>query len=247
MKTTSLSTSAPGIAAIPAAIARALRGQPVDQVGHPGAAERAQRRPHRHAAGAPGQLRHRVHRVARPGSLHEVAGAHPHRRPQRGRRATIAMPQSYGTLSVLCASVAHESAASCPATRCRSRGDAAAHSPNAPSTCTQAPCSWATAMAGPNGSNAPECRLPACRQTIAGPLAAASALGQRVGSSRPSASAGDHRRRAEAEVAQRERRASRAARRRPARAPAAPPVSPSRSTSQPASRRAPAAGRRPGR
>ena len=60
---------------------------------------------------------------------------------------TIAMPQSYGTLSVLCASVLHESAPPMPATRWRRRGDAAAHSPNAPSMCTHAPASCATAIA----------------------------------------------------------------------------------------------------
>ena len=55
----------------------------------------------------------------------------------------ITMPQSYGTLSHLCASVAHESARSTPATSSRRSRVAAAHSPNAPSTCTQAPCSCA--------------------------------------------------------------------------------------------------------
>ncbi len=53
--------------------------------------------------------------------------------------ATIATPQSYGTLSVLWASVDQESASSKPSARCRNRGDAAAQRPNAPSTCTHAP------------------------------------------------------------------------------------------------------------
>ena len=48
-----------------------------------------------------------------------------------------------------------------------------AHSPKAPSTCTQAPTSWAAATASANGSKAPEWMLPACRQTIVGPLGAA--------------------------------------------------------------------------
>ena len=94
--------------------------------------------------------------------------------------ATIASPQSYGTLSVLCASVDQESAASMPAVRCRSRGDAAAHRPNAPSTCTQAPASCATAIAARKSSNAPEWMLPACSSTIAGPLPAGQRLAQRV-------------------------------------------------------------------
>ena len=51
-------------------------------------------------------------------------------------------------------------------------GEAAAQSPNAPSTCTQAPWSLAQATSGPNGSLAPLLTLPACRQTIAGPSSA---------------------------------------------------------------------------
>ena len=58
-----------------------VRGQPVDQVGDPGAAERAQRRPDRHPAGPARQLRHLVERVARPGvGLDQVVGVHPERR-----------------------------------------------------------------------------------------------------------------------------------------------------------------------
>ncbi len=51
---------------------------------------------------------------------------------------TKTTPASYGTLSHLWASVAQESAPSYPATSGRSRGLAAAHSPNAPSTWSQA-------------------------------------------------------------------------------------------------------------
>ena len=46
----------------------------------------------------------------------------PSRRGGAGGAATKARPQSYGTLSHLCASVAHESARSTPATRWRERG-----------------------------------------------------------------------------------------------------------------------------
>ena len=49
-------------------------------------------------------------------------------------RAQKASPQSYGTLSHLCPSVAHESASATPSTRRRRSGLTAAHSPNAPST-----------------------------------------------------------------------------------------------------------------
>src|SRR5690606_22544907 len=55
-------------------------------------------------------------------------------------REQNAKPQSYGTLSHLCPSHAHESASSTPSTRWRVDGLAAAHSPKAPSTWTQAPC-----------------------------------------------------------------------------------------------------------
>jgi hypothetical protein len=44
----------------------------------------------------------------------------------------MAIPESYGTFSHLCASVAHESASATPSVRYRSFGLAAAHSPNAP-------------------------------------------------------------------------------------------------------------------
>ena len=54
-------------------------------------------------------------------------------------------------------------------------GAALAQSPKAPSMCTQAPCSWARAMRGSKGSNAPVFTLPACRHTIVGPLIGGSA------------------------------------------------------------------------
>src|SRR6184192_3608563 len=75
------------------------------------------------------------------------------------------MPLSYGTLSHLCASIAHESAAAYPCTRCARCGAAAAQSPNAPSTCTQAPAALAGGMISSAGSKAPVLTLPACRQT----------------------------------------------------------------------------------
>src|SRR6266550_470374 len=75
------------------------------------------------------------------------------------------MPLSYGTLSHLCASIAQESAAAKPPMRCARAGAAAAQSPNAPSTCTQAPAAFACGMILSAGSNAPVLTLPACRQT----------------------------------------------------------------------------------
>ena len=70
------------------------------------------------------------------------------------------MPLSYGTLSHLCASVAQESARSAPATRCRRRGLAAAQSPKAPSTCSQAPASSAASAIASSGSNGAGVHVP---------------------------------------------------------------------------------------
>src|SRR5213080_1485261 len=70
----------------------------------------------------------------------------------RGSR-TKTMPLSYGTLSHLWASVAHESASAKPFTRCARAGAAAAQSPKAPSTWTQAPASLARGMISAAGSN----------------------------------------------------------------------------------------------
>ena len=104
--------------------------------------------------------------------------------------ATIASPQSYGTLRVLWASVAQESAPSNPAVKCRCADDAAAKSPNAPSTCTHAPCRWAASIASPKGSKPPECTLPAWSRTMVGPSdPAPSATDSASGTRRPSASA----------------------------------------------------------
>src|ERR671917_2513878 len=84
-------------------------------------------------------------------------------------------PESYGTLSHLWASVAHESARSIPSASGRDFGLAAAHIPNAPSTWTQAPASWAESQIFASGSIAPVLTLPACAHTMVGPDVAASA------------------------------------------------------------------------
>src|SRR5687767_15457088 len=46
---------------------------------------------------------------------------------------------------------------------------ARAHSPNAPSTCSHAPCSCAASAISRNGSNDPVFTLPACAQMMIGP------------------------------------------------------------------------------
>ena len=112
------------------------------------------------------------------------------------------------------------------ATRCRWRGDAPAKRPNAPSTCTHAPWSCARAIASSNGSNPPECTLPAWSATTGGPPVA--------GRERTV-----ERRRVQATLARRPRRA-RVRRGRGTAAPGRPsraaPVPPARAP--PASRRA---------
>ena len=60
-------------------------------------------------------------------------------------------------------------------------GAAAAHSPNAPSTCSQASWVEQASAIGSNASNAPVATLPAWAQTIVGPSAPASASPQRRG------------------------------------------------------------------
>ena len=124
----------------------------------------------------------------------------------RPGRATIAIPQSYGTLSVLCASVRPRVGRSrSPATRCRSRGEAAAHSPNAPSTCTQAPCVVRQLDRLGERVERPGVQvagLQADDQSARRPSASAAARAS--GRIRPCSSAGDRGRRAEPEVAQRQ-------------------------------------------
>ena len=90
-----------------------------------------------------------------------------------------------------------------PSTRSARAGVAAAHSPNAPSTCTHAPTSWAAAIASRNGSNDPECTLPACKQTRVGPAPVGESRAQGSGVEAPLLIAGHELRLAEPEVSQR--------------------------------------------
>ena len=99
-------------------------------------------------------------------------------------------PQSYGTFSHLCASVAQESARSQPSVRWRKRGLAAAQSPNAPSMWSQAPSASQASAISPSGSTAPVFTFPAWAQTIVGPLPSARAARSASARIRPSPSAG---------------------------------------------------------
>ena len=141
-RTTSFSDLQPGSAAIAAAnCAGASAGastSPRRRI-----ARATQRGVDRESPRAARELGRPVHRVAcrarsRARGIGR-AGSSPLGAPPGGRQN--ARPLSYGTLSHLCASVAQESACSAPAVRWRSAGEAAAHRPNAPSTCSQAPAS----------------------------------------------------------------------------------------------------------
>ena len=175
------------------------------QLGGAAAPERAQRRVGREAARATRPLRARARR-----------GRGRRRRRAAGTGATVPSDVRWaarsrrsrsrcrtGTFSHLCPSTAQESASSRPATRCASRGLAAAHSPNAPSTCSQAPCARGSAAAiAASGSQAPgvdvaglgadDRRAPSTpastRASSSGRMRPCSSTGTRIGVSAPSPS-----------------------------------------------------------
>src|SRR5439155_322662 len=64
-------------------------------------------------------------------------------------------------------------------------GKAARQSPNAPSTCSQAPWRFAMSAIGSRGSNAPVFTLPDCAQTIVGALEPAITVASASGRIRP--------------------------------------------------------------
>ncbi len=129
----------------------------------PVAAEREQRRPDLDPPAAPGHLGGVVGRVALPTGGRQVLGRDGHRSSERIGSRTNARPLSYGTLSHLCASVAHESASSMPRVSRRRLGTAAAHRPNAPSTCTQAAPSRARAQISAERVDRPGVHVPRLR------------------------------------------------------------------------------------
>jgi len=148
--------------------------------------------------------------------------------------AQNASPESYGTLSHLCASVAHESARSRPATRCRWRGDAAAQRPNAPSTWNHAPTASAASAIAARSSQAPVLTLPACPLTIVGASERESTSGRSSARIRPWPSAGTVSICSEPSPRNRSARSTVTCRSSPTTTRSlGAPCSPSRSTSQP--------------
>ena len=161
----------------PAGHARGEVAAAVDELGHAGTPERAQRRVHaaRRARGArtPASSRSpracpRRGRGCRPTWRSSPRAARRRRRPRRcrsrrGRSATCGRrsPTSRPARS--------------PRAAARRAGLAAAHRPKAPSTWHQAPCARQASTISASGSNAPVLTSPACAQTIAGP----SPLGER--------------------------------------------------------------------
>ena len=115
---------------------------PLDEVGDAGAAELAQRRPDGEAASAPRGVGDEVAE-----GVVVAAGAGEVRRGV-GHRAAVhrgvrddRQPAVVGDVEPLVRVGRPRVGASTPATRCARPGAAAAHSPKAPSTCTQAPAS----------------------------------------------------------------------------------------------------------
>ena len=150
------------------------------------------------------------------------------------------MPESYGTFSHLWASVVHESARARPSTRSRRPGAAAAHSPNAPST-------WSQAFGvGADGGRDLGQRIEGARVHVArlgahddraGRARPASRAGRRRASGPARRPAPDGRGRGPGRASGATRRSSRATRRRRrrrsvARRPGRPPRGPSRRRSR---------------
>ena len=128
------------------------RGRPSAPPGrrHP-PAQRREHRPHRDGPGPPGQLGHLLERVTGR-VLDQVVAVHPHRRPHRGRVADDRQPAVVGHVEGLVRVGRPRVGTGEPAVRCRYAGEAAAKSPKAPSTCTQAPWRCAASIASANGS-----------------------------------------------------------------------------------------------
>ena len=133
--------------------------------------------PRRRARGATARACSPTDRDARLGG--QVVGRDRHRGAQRVRVAHEREPAVVGHVEPLVrVGGPGVGVRRCPSTRCARAGAAAAHRPNAPSTCTQAPAACARcARSRRTGSNAPVFTLPACTQTIAGPDSAGSAIG----------------------------------------------------------------------
>ena len=173
LRTTSLRTSTPSAASEPRRQPPRQRAAPLDQLRDAAAPERPQRRVDREPARAPRRLRHPVE-FERVGvaAAHEVGGGHAHRRAWASRSRTATTPQSYGTLSHLWASVAHESASPAPAARLRERRARRRPQPErAVDVHPGAVLARCAPTISASGSNAPVFTLPACAQTIVGPVA----------------------------------------------------------------------------
>ncbi len=102
--------------------------------------------------------------------------------------ATATTPQSYGVLSHLWPSVAHESARSTPSSRCRRFGAALAHRPKAPSTWTHVDAGSNRSMMVAKGSLWPVLTLPAWSRTSVGRSDSSTADGMASGRARPKSS-----------------------------------------------------------
>ena len=158
----------------------------LDELDEPAATERAQRRVDGEAARAARELRHPVDLVAhalRAVVLDQVGRADRHRRAMRLRVRRRGRCPSRRGRSATCA---RRSSTSPPArrraTRWRSRGETAAQSPNAPSTCSHAPCGLARHRRSRRQRvERAGVHLARLRADDRRPVSAASAVAQRVG------------------------------------------------------------------
>ena len=120
----------------------------------------------------------------------QVVAVHRHRRRERAAVAHDREPAVVGHVERLVGVGGPRVRLRQPVDGVAQRGEAAAQSPKAPSTCAQAPCSWAAATHSANGSKSPEWTLPAWSATTAGPSPSASAVARASGRIRPCPSTG---------------------------------------------------------
>ena len=188
---TGASSSKSGAASTIVAQRPRQREVPLDHRAVAAAAVGAERRPHRERPRAPGHLRAGVPEVrARVVDRRQVRRAGRERLRQQRRVADEREAAVVRARSATCGRRrSTECARSTPSSRSPRRGVTRANSPNAPSTCSHAPCSSARSAARAIGSTSAAFGSPAVAATIAGaPCRSASARPSASTSIRPAPS-----------------------------------------------------------
>ena len=179
--TTSFSTSQPWSSTMPVRELAGARARALDELGDARPAERAKRGVDGEPACPPRELRRPVHLVAGGSrSVDEVLGRETHRGAVGVRMRDEREAAVVGDVEPLVC-VGRPGVGLLEPGQVASSGEAAAQSPNAPSTCSQAPAPAQSAAISASGSKAPVFTSPACAQTMVGPLDAAKCRLQRVG------------------------------------------------------------------